>query len=265
MLTYYCSNCKMQTEESECSVCGKRTKLTSRLYWCKTCNIPTYTANCPICGAKGKYFTSDARPVFPEERLLIESVLGEPMKYHGHSVWNGTGNIYYVDGNKLSLHIDELVNEDPVRVRNMIQEHSAENTCDYFNEQMEKFIQANKSRYDAIVTEATAFIKESAKDYDVTSMFVSFSGGKDSTVVSSLVTKAMGNPSIIHLFGNTTLEYPDTIEYVERFKKNNRKTPVLVSQNTQQDFLSCASSSDLQAECSDGAARFLRLVLSARR
>lgn len=236
MLTYYCSNCKMQTEESECSVCGKRTKLTSRLYWCKTCNIPTYTENCPICGAKGKYFTSDARPVFPEERLLIESVLGEPMKYHGHSVWNGTGNIYYVDGNKLSMHIDELVNEDPVRVRNTIQEHSVENTYDYFNEQMEKFIQANKSRYDAIVTEATAFIKESAKDYDVTSMFVSFSGGKDSTVVSSLVTKALGNPSIIHLFGNTTLEYPDTIEYVERFKKNNRKTPVLVSQNTQQDF-----------------------------
>ena len=174
MLTYYCSNCKMQTEESECSVCRKRTKLTSRLYWCKTCNIPTYTENCPICGAKGKYFTSDARPVFPEERLLIESVLGAPMKYHDHSVWNGTGNIYYVDGNKLSLHIDELVNEDPVRVRNTIQEHSAENTCDYFNEQMEKFIQANKSRYDAIVTEATAFIKESSKDYDVTAMFVSF-------------------------------------------------------------------------------------------
>ena len=236
MITYYCSNCKMQTEQSECPVCGKRTKITSKLFWCKNCNIPTYAEKCSECGSQGRYFTSDARPVFPEERLLIESVLGEPMKYYGHSVWNGSNNTYFVDGKKLPVHIEELINENPDKIRNTINEYSAGNTYEYFDEQMARFIRANKVRYDAVVTEATAFIRESVKEYDVTSMFVSFSGGKDSTVVSSLVTKALGNPGIIHLFGNTTLEYPDTIEYVERFKKDNRKTPVLISQNTQQDF-----------------------------
>ncbi len=236
MITYFCNSCNIETEESECSVCGKRTKITSKLFWCKNCNIPTYTEICPLCGSHGKYFTSDARPVFPEERLLIESALGEPMKYHGHSVWNGKGNSYYVDGKKLSFQLDDLINAGADNVRNTIIENSDNNSYDYFDEYIEKYILANKQRYDAIVTEATAFVRESAREYDVTSMFVSFSGGKDSTVVSSLVTTALGNPSIIHLYGNTTLEYPDTLEYIDRFKKNNRKTPVLISQNTQQDF-----------------------------
>ncbi len=80
------------------------------------------------------------------------------------------------------------------------------------------------------------YVNEASEGFDETSMFVSFSGGKDSTVVSHLVTKALGDPGIIHLFGNTTLELPDTIEYVNRFKKNNRKTPLLTSMNKEQDF-----------------------------
>ena len=67
-------------------------------------------------------------------------------------------------------------------------------------------------------------------------MFVSFSGGKDSTVTSHLVRTALSNPSIIHIFGDTTLEFPDTIEYVKRFRQENRKTPLLTSKNDQQDF-----------------------------
>ena len=62
-------------------------------------------------------------------------------------------------------------------------------------------------------------------------MFVSFSGGKDSTVTSSITTRALGTPSIIHLYGNTTLEFPETLKYVERFKAANRRTPLLTAQN----------------------------------
>ena len=97
-------------------------------------------------------------------------------------------------------------------------------------------LKANKGRFDNISSEAIGYISSAAEDYDVKSMFVSFSGGKDSTVVSHLVITALSNPSIIHLFGDTTLELPETIEYVKRFKKNNRKTPVLTSKNSQQDF-----------------------------
>ena len=88
MITYLCKKCNIITAKSECDICGNRTSLTSKLFWCEKCNVPTYHEICPKCGNKGIYFATDARPVFPEERLLIESVLGEPMKYYNCSVWN---------------------------------------------------------------------------------------------------------------------------------------------------------------------------------
>ena len=51
-------------------------------------------------------------------------------------------------------------------------------------------------------------------------MFVSFSGGKDSTVTSDLVIRALSEPKILHIFGDTTLEFPETIKYVERLKEH---------------------------------------------
>lgn len=235
MVTYYCEKCKIQTNKSVCDCCHKRTVVSSKLFWCAECNVPIYTQNCPVCGSEGNYFTTDARPVFPEERLLIECVLGEPLKYLKNSVWNSNGN-YFVDGKKISFGIDFSTNWASDKIRENITEFSPKNTYDFFNDNIDKYIIANKGRFDQISSEAMDFVIESAKNYDETSMFVSFSGGKDSTVVSHLVTSALSQPSIIHLFGNTTLELPETIEYIDRFKKNNRKTPVLTSMNTQQDF-----------------------------
>ena len=48
--------------------------------------------------------------------------------------------------------------------------------------------------------------------------------------------RALGRPDIIHIFGNTTLEFPSTYEYVKRFRANNRQTPLLTAQNKEQDF-----------------------------
>lgn len=235
MITYQCKKCNITTAKSECDICGSRTFLTSALYWCEECNVPTYHEVCPRCGKKGFYFTTDARPVFPEERLLIEAVLGEPMKFHNNSVWNSNG-IYFVDGKKIKFSIERLTAEDPEKIRTIIAEHKAENTYDFFNKNIKTFVAANKLRYDDISSEAMSYIIKSSEGYDPTSMFVSFSGGKDSTVTSHLVRTALSNPSIIHIFGDTTLELPDTIEYVKRFKQENRKTPMLTSRNDQQDF-----------------------------
>ena len=91
MIEYLCENCNLITDKSECDICGSRTSLTSKLYWCEHCNVPIYHEVFPLCGKKGFYFTTDARPVFPEERLLIETVLNEPMKFHNNSVWNSNG------------------------------------------------------------------------------------------------------------------------------------------------------------------------------
>ena len=235
MIKYYCKTCKINTDKSTCELCGNRTEISSQLYWCENCNVPIYTEKCPLCNNIGSYFTTDARPVFPEERLLIESVLKEPMKYYEHSVWNSNG-IYYVDGKKIKFSIEKLKNESSEEIRKTIAEYSDKNSYEYFNENIEKYVSANKVRYDDISSEAISYISEASKGYDTTSMFVSFSGGKDSTVTSHLVTTALSNPSIIHIFGNTTIELPDTIEYVNRFKKLNRRTPLLTSMTNQQDF-----------------------------
>ena len=199
MITYFCKKCNITTARSECDLCGERTSLTSKLYWCENCNVPTYHEVCPKCGSKGFYFSTDARPVFPEERLLIESVLGKPMKFYGHSVWNSNG-IYFVDGKKIKFSIESLSSEDPEKIRNIITEHKTENSYDHFNDNIKTFIEVNKLRYDDISSEAMSYIVKASEGYDPTSMFVSFSGGKDSTVTSHLVRTALSNPSIIHIF-----------------------------------------------------------------
>lgn len=102
MIKYTCKSCNITTELSECPHCGERTEIVnSTIYWCKFCNIPTFDEHCPICGSKGKRIGSDIRPVFPQERLLLEILLDCPLKYKNSSVWNTAGNYYYADGEKL--------------------------------------------------------------------------------------------------------------------------------------------------------------------
>lgn len=239
MIIYFCKNCNINVESSECSVCGARTEVESKLYWCSNCNIPVYEEVCPICGCKGEYFTSDARPVFPEERLLIEIMLGKPFCFIEDSVWNGSGNRYYVNGKKIPLSVTNLKNCDPSDIRKKLDELKSHNTYEHFDRMIAQWVKANAIRYDYITSEAKSYIAQYSKKYlndDLNAAFVSFSGGKDSTVVSDLVRKATGNPSIIHIFGNTTLEFPQTYEYVERFRATNKRTPMLRAENREQNF-----------------------------
>lgn len=239
MIIYFCKNCNINVESSECSVCGARTEVESKLYWCSNCNIPVYEEVCPICGCKGEYFTSDARPVFPEERLLIEIMLGKPFCFIEDSVWNGSGNRYYVNGKKIPFSVTNLKNYDPSAIREKLDELKSQNTYEHFDRMIARWVKANAIRYDYVTSEAKSYIAQYSKKYlndDLNAAFVSFSGGKDSTVVSDLVRKATGNPSIIHIFGNTTLEFPQTYEYVERFRATNKRTPMLRAENREQNF-----------------------------
>ena len=73
-----------------------------------------------------------------------------------------------------------------------------------------------------------------------TDMFVSVSGGKDSSVVASLVLRALGTQQILHIYGDTTLEFPESYEYVKRFRKEHPKTPIITSRNKDKDFYELA-------------------------
>ncbi len=247
MITYICRNKDKETgenlpctnnhcETSTCPTCGGRADAISQLFWCKKCRIPIYDETCPVCGEKGHKFATDVRPVFPEERLLLEIILGEPFSLKDASVWNAAGNRYYADGKKVPFSVKSLKELDCDKIREEYNRLKEQNSQDAFLAMKERFVQANQGRYEKITEEAMSYIRSAAANDSPMDMFVSFSGGKDSTVTADLVTRALSNPQIMHIFGDTTLEFPFTYEYVERFRKNHPKTPVMPARNKEKDF-----------------------------
>ena len=218
------------------SFSGGRADVQSTIYWCRQCNVPLYGNRCSRCGMEAKKLTTDVRPVFPEERLLIEIILQKPFEFLKKSVWNGTGNHYFVDGKKIAFSVKELKKINADEVRRQYEKYSTQNTYCYFDEMTGRFIEANKERYEYITQEAGNYIRKAVGEFGAMDMFVSFSGGKDSTVTSNLVLRALSTPQIMHIFGDTTLEFPFTYTYVERFKKNHPKTPVISARNKEKDF-----------------------------
>ena len=74
MIKYICKNCDNHIcETSKCPICEGRAELfSSDVYYCKICNAPVYEEKCSICGSECERIGTDVRPVFPEERLLLE-------------------------------------------------------------------------------------------------------------------------------------------------------------------------------------------------
>lgn len=182
------------------------------------------------------YLATDIRPVFPEERLLLEIICGKPFCYIEDSVWNGTGNSYYVNGKKIKFSIKGLKELDAEAIRKEYEELKSQNHYDFFNKDIKRFVQANSGRYEKMTEEAMNYIRTASENFGIMDMFVSFSGGKDSTVTADLVTRALSNPQIMHIFGDTTLEFPFTYEYIKRFKNEHTKTPLISARNKEKDF-----------------------------
>ena len=240
----WCKKCNRETNDAVCEICGTKTEedIPYEIYWCDECRIPLIKAVteidrdvCPMCGHKTSYLSTDLRPVFPEERLLVEILSGTPLAYINKSVW-ASNNRYYVDGTPITITTGWYKNREPSFIRTQLDKYRSQNRYDFFNENIEKFIDANKGRLDYLKYEANNFIQDSARKYPRENIVVSFSGGKDSTVTADLVVKALSDPSIVHIFGNTTLEFPFTIEYAERFRKNNPRAIFKIAKNKEQVF-----------------------------
>lgn len=242
----WCKFCNIETNEENCPICGKPTSedIPIEIYWCENCKVPVIKqmtdgkkTTCTCCGREMKYMAKDIRPVFPEERLLMERILGkEPYYFAKDSVWASTGSRYYVNGKVKNItkkmykeaNVDQL-SEDVVKYR-------SDNTYEYFNQYIERFVEANRDRLNYLIDEATEFVRETAAKFKEENRIISFSGGKDSTVTADVVTKALSDPNLVHIFGNTTLEFPTTIEYAKRFRQNHPHAIFQVAQNTEQVF-----------------------------
>lgn len=219
----WCNKCNIETNDSVCPLCGANTieDLPVEIYWCEHCQTPIIQTStqadkgtCPICKSKTKYMTADLRPVFPEERLLVELLLQrKPHEYIEKSVW-ASNNRYYVDGKSIAIPNSLYQSVEVDKIIRLLECYKHENSYDYFNKHMVTFIKANRDRLNYLIDEAHSFIRNAALDFSEERIVVSFSGGKDSTVTADLAVKALSNPSLVHIFGNTTLEFPSTIEYV---------------------------------------------------
>ena len=240
----WCKKCNTETNDKICERCGSKTEedIPYEIYWCEDCNIPLIKAVnsadkdcCPICGKKTLYLTSDIRPVFPEERLLLEIMLEKPLEFFEKSVW-ASNNRYYIDGKTITINSSLYKKHTPDWIREKLDEYRRQNNYDYFDKYINLFVRANRDRLSYLIYEASNFIQESAKDYPRENIVISFSGGKDSTVTADLVVKALSDPSLVHIFGNTTLEFPSTIEYANRFRLNNPKAIFKIAKNKEQVF-----------------------------
>lgn len=217
--------------------CDARPIVSTTIYWCEECNVPSFDMECPSCHSKCKYIATDMRPVFPEEKLLLAILwkYDNPLELDNHSVWNSNSG-YYIDGNKKELVI-KGINSLPLSqikdVKSKYDEYLPRVNRTYFEEMIRRFVEVNKERYFDITDEAISYIQSFQENYSLDDMFVSFSGGKDSTVTSDLVTKAYSTNKVTHIFGDTTLEFPLTYDYRARFAKTHK---VLRAKNYEKNF-----------------------------
>lgn len=241
----WCRKCNIETNEKLCPICGTETveDLPVEIYWCKSCHTPVIQTVkqsdrgfCPICGGKTRYMSSDLRPVFPEERLLMEILQGvEPNTYAHSSVW-AENNRYYIDGKATSLPMKLFQTADTDAIGDAVRKYQSQNDSVYFMENIQVFFRANVNRLNYLKDEAHAFVKETAAKFGREKIVISFSGGKDSTATAHLVTTALSDPSIIHIFGNTTLEFPLTEEYAKRYRDEHPQAIFIEAKNEDQVF-----------------------------
>lgn len=242
MQRYQCTHCdNLICNSSICPVCGQKTHLIEMsVFYCKECDCPTFSEECEHCHGKCVKIGADIRPVFAQERLLLEVLEDSPFKYKDSSIWCSGSNNYVINGVKVRFPYQEFRKKDPEKIIAKLKKLEPANQRyideDFSNEHIKSFIEANKNHLSAITDEAISYILSRASKYDLSSMFVSFSGGKDSTVTSNLVIRALGTESVPHIYGDTTLEYPESKDYIAEFKKSFPNTPILVAKNTDQDF-----------------------------
>ena len=242
----WCKNCNIETNDEICPICGSKTveDIPVEVHWCPECKVPIINTttqadkgSCPLCGHKTKYMSADLRPVFPEERLLLELLLEKkPHEYVQKSVWAANSS-YYIDGKRVALPAKLFEKADTDDLSKKIEEYKGSNTYEYFNIYAKRFCEANRNRLNYLVDEASGFVRNAASKFDEDRLVVSFSGGKDSTVTADLTINALGTSSIVHIFGNTTLEFPTTGEYAERYRHNHPHAIFMVAKNEEQNFM----------------------------
>lgn len=197
-------------------------------YWCATCQHPSYTIKgntCPTCRGHLTYLTTDARPVFARERRILQFYDHGPLLTE--SVWRASkSRYYYINGQQVTLPDASQLKQDLPAIADYIRDSNHYDAVDQqLMQDYRRQLAVNRPRLLDLEDEAFQFIQHAVHRFSKRTVMVSFSGGKDSTVVSDLVRRGLGRSDILHVFGDTTLEDEHTYEYVRQFQEQSPQIP----------------------------------------
>lgn len=84
--------------------------------------------------------------------------------------------------------------------------------------------------YQFMLEDRIAKIKAINEQYDLeNNAYISFSGGKDSTILHYLIDLALPNNKIPRIYFNTGIEYLDMVEYVKELASKDNRFQIIVS------------------------------------
>jgi phosphoadenosine phosphosulfate reductase len=203
------------------------------IYWCDNCHAVFKASSqtekksfpCVHCGTASKYLSTDVRPVFARERRILQ--------FYGHGpllteqVWRSSKSTnYFIDGNSVSLPPSDKLKDDLPTIADYIADSDHYDAVDIrLIAEYKQALEINRPYLNSLEDEAFTFVQKTVKRFSRRTIMVSFSGGKDSTVVSEVVRRALGRSDLLHVFGDTTLEDENTYAYVEEFREQNPLVP----------------------------------------
>lgn len=208
------------------------------IFWCEKCNEPVFDKKLhgQICGGNVKKVSDGTvcNPVFKQERKLLSKITG--LNFLNEKLWYlGASNYYCKDHLMRIPYRGWYKSKDHLKVADALcGDIEMEQNYDFYMD----VVDANRRYIQKLILEAESYVAEITKKYKDRDYIptISFSGGKDSTVVSRIVRDALQNNSIIHFFGDTTLEFPETYQYVnDKFRTENPAVP-LISSESEKDF-----------------------------
>lgn len=208
-----------------------RRKKSARIYWCDFCHVPLLGEICGSCGRKGRNMAAATLvPVFSQEINYLRKNI--PQTLHPWlrelELWTAPGSYtYYLRGKalfKLSVATDDV---------KILREEDLPPISKRRNRKDIILIlkKANQPYIEQLQYEAENFIREITEKFNGRPILVSFSCGKDSTVVSHLTMNALGRSDILHIFADTSIEIPDSYQYLQTFQKEHPLTPIIAEQS----------------------------------
>ena len=171
---------------------------------------------------------------------MLADVTDEPVdKFDSLELWTAN-RYYYYEGKKIFKVTGGNLIENPkiewVKNKKMVLSKREKNERIDEKEYYSRIKEANRFALGTLEERSIKFIQDTVDNFEDEVAFkaISFSGGKDSAVLSHLVRMAFGSNGILHIFADTTLENPDTLDFIKRFADEEKI--FLLKAEPQQNF-----------------------------